>query len=84
MKGEKKKKSVEKCKGADVKAIPENSIYLDRKIHLKFGFHDYSTNHANEKSGRKCRLIFSEDGRLIIFGQNCLNYVHSLYCTQLF
>ena len=28
MKGEKKKKSVEKCKGADVKAIPENSIYL--------------------------------------------------------
>ena len=28
MKGEKKKKSVEKCKGVDVKAIPENSIYL--------------------------------------------------------
>ena len=28
MKGEKKKKSVEKCKGADVKAIPENSIYI--------------------------------------------------------
>ena len=28
MKKEKKKKSVEKCKGADVKAIPENSIYL--------------------------------------------------------
>ena len=35
MKGEKKKKSVEKCKGADVKAIPENSIYLSMS---EFGF----------------------------------------------
>ena len=52
MKGEKKKKSVEKCKGADVKDIPENSIYLSRVSCVLLG-HVSTVGHFK----LKCKLL---------------------------
>ena len=56
------------------------NVLNSRKMYLKFGFYDYSTNCVSWKYCRKGWFQFSEDGRLIIFGQNCLN-LHNK-CSQ--
>ena len=63
------------------KVLPWQHVLRSRKIDLKFGMHDYSTNCVSWKYCRKWILNFPEDGRSIIFGQNCLNYMHNK-CSQ--